>query len=245
MARIDNLTNFLTDVADSIRAKTGSTESIPAQNFDTEIDSLPVADITEYFESDISSTSYAGVALIKKIPDNTTVSTNNLSNAFYNMKNLTEIPLLDTSNVLDMRGMFANCSSLISIPQLDTSNVTTIQTCFSGCSSLTTLPLLNFSKVINIQNIIISCPAVTTLGGFLNLGQAYLTTASASYASYRLTLSGANNLTHDSLMNVINNLYDIASAGVQTQQLVLGSTNLAKLTDEEILIATNKGWTVS
>ena len=46
-------------------------------------------------------------------------------------------------------------------------------------------------------------------------------------------------------MNVINNLYDIASAGVKPQQLVLGSENLAKLTAEEIKIATDKGWTVS
>jgi len=46
-------------------------------------------------------------------------------------------------------------------------------------------------------------------------------------------------------MNVINNLYDIATKGCNTQQLVLGSTNIAKLTAEEIAIATNKGWTVS
>jgi hypothetical protein len=52
-------------------------------------------------------------------------------------------------------------------------------------------------------------------------------------------------LTHDSLMNVINNLYDIKSKGCNTQQLVLGSTNLAKLTAEEINIAVEKGFSVS
>jgi hypothetical protein len=46
-------------------------------------------------------------------------------------------------------------------------------------------------------------------------------------------------------MNVINNLYDIASAGIKTQRLVLGADNMAKLTADEIAIATNKGWTVS
>lgn len=40
MARIDNLDNFLTDVADSIRAKTGSSEPIPASEFDLEISAL-------------------------------------------------------------------------------------------------------------------------------------------------------------------------------------------------------------
>lgn len=40
MARTNNLTNFLTDVADAIRAKTGDDTAIPAANFDTEISSI-------------------------------------------------------------------------------------------------------------------------------------------------------------------------------------------------------------
>ena len=40
MARIDTLGNFLTDVANSIRNKKGSTDSIPASDFDTEIESI-------------------------------------------------------------------------------------------------------------------------------------------------------------------------------------------------------------
>lgn len=40
MARIDNLTNFLTDVAESIRTKKGTTDKISPSNFDTEIESI-------------------------------------------------------------------------------------------------------------------------------------------------------------------------------------------------------------
>lgn len=40
MARIDTLSNFLTDVADSIREKTGNTEPIACEDFDTEIESI-------------------------------------------------------------------------------------------------------------------------------------------------------------------------------------------------------------
>ncbi len=40
MARIDTLTNFFTDVADSIRSKTGKTDPIPCEDFDTEIESI-------------------------------------------------------------------------------------------------------------------------------------------------------------------------------------------------------------
>ena len=41
MARTDNLTNYLTDVADAIKTKKGSQTNIPAANFDTEILNLP------------------------------------------------------------------------------------------------------------------------------------------------------------------------------------------------------------
>ena len=40
MARTDNLKDFLTDVADAIRTKKGTTELIPANTFDTEIESI-------------------------------------------------------------------------------------------------------------------------------------------------------------------------------------------------------------
>ena len=89
------------------------------------------------------------------------------------------------------------------------------------------------------------CTALTTFNGLKNAGKAFLTSQSANYYAYTINLSECTLLTHDSLMNVINKLYDIATSGCNTQSLTLGSTNLAKLTAEEIAIATNKGWTVS
>jgi hypothetical protein len=45
-------------------------------------------------------------------------------------------------------------------------------------------------------------------------------------------------------MNVINILKDYSGSGT-TYTLTLGSTNLAKLTDAEKAIATEKGWTLA
>ena len=56
-------------------------------------------------------------------------------------------------------------------------------------------------------------------------------------------ISWSSNLTHDSLMSVINALEDKTADTSGTAWIVtIGSTNLAKLTAEEITIAEQKGW---
>ena len=52
--------------------------------------------------------------------------------------------------------------------------------------------------------------------------------------------SPCTRLSHDSLMSIINAL----QSGVSSKTLTLGATNLAKLTDAEKAIATQKGWTL-
>ena len=158
---------------------------------------------------------------------------------------LQSIPQMDTSKVTSMSSMFDGCKKIQSIPQFDTSNVTSVSNMLYSCSALQSIPLLDFGKVVQINYFAVYNYALTSIGGFKDLGKAYLTTRAANYYEYKLDLHDCVSLTHDSLMNVINNLYDIASIGVQPQQLVLGTTNLAKLTEEEIAIATNKGWNVT
>lgn len=89
-----------------------------------------------------------------------------------------------------------------------------------------------------------SCESLKSLGGFMNLGKAY-TNSTANYTSYALDLSSSNLLQKQSLLKVINNLYNIAGDNKPAQPLILGAANLNKLTAEEIAIATSKGWTVS
>lgn len=205
---------------------------------------------------------------LESIPYFDTSSCKSMQDTFYNTIKLTNIPLYDTSNVTYMRNMLyksgitqmpmfntskvTNMEGIVKyapnlevFPELDTSNVTNMSSAFYNASSLKEIKKINLGKVINISNLLKYCDKLTILGGFENLGGGYLTTASANNASYTLDLSYCTKLTHDSLMNVINNLYDIANKGVMPQSLILGSTNLAKLTAEEIQIATDKGWEVS
>lgn len=189
--------------------------------------------------------------MLTKIPNIDTSKWTSAYQLFYFCINLKEIPMLDTSNVTDMFGMFNNCSNITTIPPLNTSKVEDMNSMFTVCSKLITVPELDASNVSNVANMFSSCSNLTNFGGLKDLGKAF-TRTTQNYSSYKLSLSSATKLTHESLMNVINNLYDlnltydVANGGtLYTQTLQLGSTNLAKLTAEEIAIATNKGWNVS
>lgn len=181
---------------------------------------------------------------ITTIPEFNTSNGTNFERMYYN-SSIQVIPLLDTKNGENFSYLCYGCSSLTSFPQINTGKGKNLNSMFLNCTPLTTIPELDFSSANDISSILISCRNVTTLGGFKNLGKAYLTNVNTNYGAYRLDLSSCSKLSYDSLINVINNLYDIASSGVQPQQLVLGATNLAKLTEEEISLAQVKGWNVS
>ena len=211
---------------------------------------------------------FSGCTKIKTIPILNTEKVTNMQGMFTECTSLIEIPELDTNNVTDMSSMFSYCknlktiptmntnkvttmsmmfynSGITTIPELNTSKVTSVYNMFYSCYGLITIPKLNFENVNNVSGILSGASNVVNIGGFENLGKAYLTNKSANYSNYGLVLTNCSKLTHDSLMNIINNLYDIKTKGCKEQRLQLGPTNLAKLTEEEKQIAINKGWNVS
>ena len=206
-------------------------------------------DINEYFKPTIQGGDMYGnpgwSKTLLKFRSPLIVEGTNAKRLFYQYP-LEELPdLLETDKITSTESMFGVCKLIKTIPNINTSNVTNMGEMFYGCIVLETLPKLNCSNVERINDVLANCTKLQNIGGFENLGQAYKTTMAANYYYYKLALSFSNELTHDSLMNVINNLYDIKSKGCNPQGLVLGSTNLAKLTSEEIAIATEKGWNVS
>lgn len=161
-----------------------------------------------------------------------------MNNMFYMYKGGTP-PALNTSKVVDMGYMFAY-SNITSLPEYDTSKVTDMQYMCNYCQRLTTVPMLDASSVYDISNIFYECINLTTFGGFKDLGKVPTMVGTATANTFKNVP-----FSHESLMNIINNLYDRASAGYSVLGLKLYSYNLEKLSDEEIAIATNKGWTLS
>lgn len=155
-----------------------------------------------------------------------------------------EMPLIDTSEITNFWDFFKDCNSLTEIPQIDTSKATSMYCMFYNCKNLKSIPLLDASNVTNISNMFFLNDSLAEFGGLKDLGKAFDPSVEEKYDKYQLNLAHCHKLTHDSLMNIINNLYDIASLGVNNQNLILCPTTLALLTDEEIAIATNKGWNV-
>lgn len=203
-------------------------------------------DITEYFGTRISLSQIAK-GCVKRFPHYVYEALTNTypSQAFSDCYSLEEVELFDTSEQDNFQQMFNNCSKLKTIPQFNMAKCRTSLGMFNYCPSLKSVPELNFQTNRQINGMFDSCTGLTYLGGFQDLGKNYSTSSAENYYAYTLNLSYSVDLTHESLMNVINKLYDIASKGVNPQKLTLGQTNLTKLTAEEIAIAQNKGWTVS
>ena len=154
------------------------------------------------------------------------------------------------SNEVNLYQMFYNANKLKEIPWLI--NITAkenMSSAFQGCRALVKLNKINCEKVTNISGVFDSISNLTDFGGFENIGKAYLTTDSENYLYYKINMNYSSKWTEQSLINTLNGVYDIKTKGCKPQQVVLGRTNLAKLTSEEgqqaLSSATEKGWTVS
>lgn len=164
------------------------------------------------------------------MPKVDTSKSENMQAMFSNCANLIQVPLLNTANVVHFDDMFYNCYNLVTVPQFNTSNLYSANLMLAGCDKLVSVPLLDFTKAEQLRNMLLGCSELTDLGGFSNL-------------SVSLDLSSSRKLSVDSLMNVINQTADLSETGGAT--LTLGSTNVTKLTEEQIAIATSKGWTLA
>ena len=133
MSKENNLTDFLTDVADAIREKKGTSELINPQDFSEEIKNLPSGEAVNTLGETIVDKTGKGVKqLLKVVIDNsvTTIRTN----AYYYLDKVPDFVLHNGIKSI-AASAFAQCRSLsaITIPN----SVESIGSyCFASCIAL-------------------------------------------------------------------------------------------------------------
>ena len=160
--------------------------------------------------------------------------TSNVTNmrSMFSCKLLTSLDLsnFDTSNVTNMRSMFS-CKLLTSLDlsNFDTSKVTDMSSMFNSCDSLTSLDLSNFdtSKVTGTSFMFSSCVSLTTITGVIEGTKVDIDLSECP-------------LTNSSAMVFINGLANVTS----TKNITFKDSTYDTLTEEQIAVATSKGWSV-
>ena len=189
-----------------------------------------------------------------------TSAVTSMSSMFRGCSALTTLDLsnFDTSAVTSMYQMFYSCSALttLDLSNFDTSKVTNMSSMFDGCSALTTLDLSNFdtSAVTSMSHMFNSCSALTTLDlsnfdtsavtsmSYMFNGCTKLTTVTGTISGIATFLSLSScPLTNESAMVFINGLAEVTTA----QTITFSATTYATLTEEQVAVATAKGWTVA
>lgn len=85
-------------------------------------------------------------------------------------------------------------------------------------------------------------PDFTEFGGWKDLGKSFTTSTVNGINVYSSYLT---NINKQSILNIFNQVFDLTSAGKVAQRLNISNINSrSELTDSDIAIATNKGWTV-
>jgi len=165
MARTNNLTNFLTDVADSIREKTGKSDPIACEDFDTEIESIEtgggdfiITDGRYLFYNGARSSQFDDIMSILGALT-TTVDMFRSNSSLNKSVVLTNQNLDSLTNRDSYYQMFSGCQN---IPEISLSSTSTVPTncgnMFSGCNELAKLTLnINTTNVTQYMSMFSGC----------------------------------------------------------------------------------------
>ena len=152
----------------------------------------------------------------------------------------------DVSNILNMRYMFFGCSNIhtLDVSNWDVSNVTHMGYMFYGCKSIGRLDLTDWFSW-NLENIsyFADDSSIEDYVGGRTIDEVVtkhikIFDGLRTNAYYVLS----DNANRASLRALINGLVKLSYS---TAILQLTDTQKSKLTDEDIIYATNKGWTIA
>lgn len=182
MAKNNNLTDFLTDIANTIRTKKGTTLAINPQNFSSEIESIEtgvdnplIANSDAEMNTYLNDTKYLNM-YVKFTGQSETYVTGETYKIVEEDADPTQYePVGSTPSVKDFltsrngQYLFYNFTTLTNdqlnsiIKFDDTENVTNVYYMFHNCTSLTTIPLLDTSNVTIMGFMFSGCYKLTTI----------------------------------------------------------------------------------
>ena len=178
-----------------------------------------------------------------------TSAVTSMGSMFSSCSNLTTLDLssFNTSAVTDMSNMFYVCTKLttLDLSSFNTSAVTSMGSMFFGCTKLTTLDLSSFntSAVTDMSYMFDNCTNLTTIIGTHTLEEVQAGTVKAMKGTKKsLNLSYSPLLERASILALFYGLADLT--GNTKQTISLHATAKARLTAEDIKIATDKNWNV-
>lgn len=126
--------------------------------------------------------------------------------------------------------MFDGAKEIINLKLPENLEPSNLNNFVSG-ASIKTINKLNLEKCAG-SNLFYQTTSLTSIKEVLNIKNS------------GFSINQASKLNHDTLLRFLNALYDYSSEG-GTHTITFGTTNLAKLTDDEKAIGTTKGWTLS
>lgn len=165
-------------------------------------------------------------------------------------------PFFDTSAATNLYEMFATCSTLEEVPQYDTGNVFNFSSMFSNCRALKSVPMLDMNRATNAASMFSNCTALETVSlTSMKDGSGYASTTFNKCAALTnvtvcagfkssLYLQHSTQYTQETLHAIIDNLADMTGA-TKAPVFQIGSTNLAKISEEYIAKLNAKKWSYS
>ena len=230
-------TSAVTDMSYMFYGNFGFT-SLDLSNFDTS----SVTNMSHMFEDFHTQTS-----LDLSNFNNSAVT--DMSYMFYRFGNITTLDFstFNTSSVTNMESMFKDCHSIksLDLSNFDTSSVTNMESMFDNCQNITTLDLSNFdtSSVIYSVYMFYMCSSLTSIIGTHTLEEVQAGTVKAMRGlKVNISFSDSPNLERASILALFYGLADLT--GKTKETIRLHSTAKARLTAEDIKIATDKNWDV-
>lgn len=168
------LTQLFTNIANAIRAKTGSITKIKAEDFPNEIGNIVkptgTMEITENGTYDVTNYASAEVDVQggtseynTKIDESGAIESGFGQDNYILNKLLVDFPFVDTSNWLSTSYMFYQCRKVTQLPQINTSNAIDMSYMFAYCSNLLEVPLIDTSEATNMTYMFSFCVALTQI----------------------------------------------------------------------------------